>query len=303
MLANRTPREGRLTLTPMLSDNGRLIGDFTVAKENDERFYIFGSGIAESYHMRWFGAHLPEDSSVAVRALSTGLLGLSIAGPKARDLLSKVTSDDVSNEALPFLSFRRMELGMVPAMVGRISFTGDLGYEIWVSSDYQLALYDLLSEAGAEFDLKPFGLRALDSLRLEKSWGTWAREYRPLYDPFEAGLERFVDEKKNDFIGRDAALKARDGGEERRRLTTFVVDADNADVGGDEPIFQNGKVVGWVTSGGYAHHAEASVALGYVPAEMAGSTDDFSIEILGQERTARIQHEPLFDPKAERMRG
>ena len=303
MLANRMPREGRLTLTPMLNGNGRLIGDFTVAKESDDRFYIFGSGIAESYHMRWFGAHLPEDGTVDVRALSTDLLGLSIAGPKARDLLGKITSEDVSNEALPFLSFRRMELGMVPAMVGRISFTGDLGYEIWVGPDYQLALFDLLSEAGAEFDLKPFGLRALDSLRLEKSWGTWAREYRPLYDPFEAGLERFVDEKKNEFIGRDAALKMRDSGGGRRRLTTFVIDADDADVGGDEPIFQNGTVVGWVTSGGYAHHAGASVALGYVPVEMAGSTDEFSIEILGQERTARIQHEPLFDPKAEHMRG
>ena len=303
MLANRMPRQGRLTLTPMLNDNGGLIGDFTVAKVSDERFYIFGSGVAESYHMRWFGAHLPDDGTVDVRALSTDLLGLSIAGPKARDLLATVTSEDVSSEAMPFLSFRHMELGMVPAMVGRISFTGDLGYEIWVGADYQLALYDLLSAAGAGFGLKPFGLRALDSLRLEKSWGTWAREYRPLYDPFEAGLERFVDEKKNEFIGRDAALKARDSGTGRRRLVTFVVEAEDADVGGDEPIFQGGKVVGWVTSGGYAHHAEASVALGYVPAELAGSTDAFSIEILGQERAARIQHEPLFDPKAERMRG
>ena len=303
MLANRMPREGRLTLTPMLNDNGRLIGDFTVAKVSDERFYIFGSGVAERYHMRWFGAHLPEDGTAAVRALSTDLLGLSIAGPGARDLLATITSEDVSSEAMPFLSFRHMELGMVPAMVGRISFTGDLGYEIWVGADYQLALHDLLSAAGAGFGLKPFGLRALDSLRLEKSWGTWAREYRPLYDPFEAGLERFVDEKKNEFIGRDAALKARDSGAERRRLTTFVVDAEDADVGGDEPIFQNGEVVGWVTSGGYAHHAGASVALGYVPAELAGSTDAFSIEILGQERPALIQHEPLFDPKAGRMRG
>jgi dimethylglycine dehydrogenase len=195
-----------------------------------------------------------------------------------------------------------MELGMIPAMVGRITFTGDLGYEIWVRSDYLLALYDLLTEAGADLGLRLFGGRALDSLRLEKNWGTWAREYRPLYTPFEACLDRFVDLKKNDFVGRDAALKANEAGN-GRRLTTLVVDADDADVGGDEPILLNDEVVGWVTSGGYAHHAGASVAMGYMPGDLAASNASFEVEIMGVPRGARVQAEPLFDPKAERMRG
>ena len=157
-------------------------------------------------------------------------------------------------------------------------------------------------EHGADLGLTLFGGRALDSLRLEKSWGTWAREFRPLYTPFEAALDRFVDLKKNDFVGRDAALKARDNGS-GRRLTTLVVEADDADVGGDEPILHDGDVVGWVTSGGYAHHAEASVAMGYMPQELAASGAGFEVEIMGVPRAARVQAEPLFDPKAERMRG
>lgn len=302
MLANCMPRSGRLTLTPMLNHAGNLIGDFTVAKTDGERFYVFGSGLAEAYHMRWFKAHMPETGDVAIRPLTSELLGLSIAGPKSQELLARLTPEDVSTAAMPFLSFREMELGMIPAKVGRITFTGDLGYELWVRSDYQLALYDLLRTTGEDLGLSLFGGRALDSLRLEKSWGTWAREYRPLYTPFEAALERFVDLKKNTFIGRDATLQAKDAGAQRR-LVTMVVEAEDADVGGDEPILLDGNVVGWVTSGGYAHHVEASVAMGYVPQEMAASDAEFEIEILGIPRAARIQTEPLFDPKAERMRG
>jgi dimethylglycine dehydrogenase len=300
VLANRMPREGRITLSPMLNREGKLIGDFTIARAGPERFFIFGSGAAETYHLRWFEAHLP-GAGARLRPLTAELLGFQIAGPKARELLARVVRDDVSSGAFPFLSFRRMDVGMIPAQVGRISFTGDLGYEIWCRADYLCALHDLLSEAGADLGLRPFGGRALNSLRLEKSWGTWAREYRPIYGPTEAGLERFVDLRKNDFIGRDGVLRERETGPERR-LATFVVDADRADVIGDEPIWHEGRVVGWVTSGGYAHFVGKSVALGYVPAELAAA-ERFEIEILGERRSARLQPEPLFDPEASRMRG
>jgi len=300
LLANRMPREGRIALSPMLNPGGKLIGDFTVAKAGPERFYIFGSGIAEAYHMRWFEAHLPA-SGVSLRSLRSDLLGLAIAGPRARELLARLTRDDVSNDSLPFLSFRDMELGMIPAKVGRISFTGELGYELWVGADYQLALYDLLLEAGRDLGLRHFGSRALNALRLEKSFGTWAREFRPIYGPFEAGLSRFVDFRKNDFIGRDAALREKERGPQRR-LITLAMGADSADAIGDEPIWHGGKAVGWVTSGGYAHHLGCSLALGYVPAVL-GAADSFEVEILGERRPARLAPEPLFDPKGERMRG
>ena len=302
LLANKMPREGRLSLSPMLNPEGKLSGDFTVAKLGPERFIIFGSGVAEQYHLRWFEAHLPE-AGVSLRALGLGLVGLSVAGPKARELLSRVTAADLSSEAFPFLAIREIDIGLVPAIVGRITFTGDLGYEIWVKPEYQATLFDLLREAGADLGLRLFGSRALGALRLEKSFGSWATEFRPIYGPFEAGLGRFDALSKNDFIGRDAALREKEEGP-KRRLVTFVVEADGADVIGNEPIWRGEDVMGWVTSGAYAHHAGQSVAMGYVPAEVLDAADGgaYAIEILGERRPARLQPEPLFDPTAARMR-
>ena len=300
VLANRLPRAGRLTLSPMLNDEGKLIGDFTVANPGSGRFFVFGSGIAEQYHLRWFDTHLPP-SGVAIRALRTDLLGLAIAGPRSRELLSRLTGDDVSNAALPFLSFRAMDVALLPAHVGRISFTGELGYEIWVPADCQLALYDAILAAGADLGLRHFGARALNSLRLEKSFGNWAREYRPIYTPAEAGLDRFVDVAKADFIGRDAVLRDRER-RPARRLVTLVVDATEADAIGDEPVWHDGEVVGWITSGGYGHCIGKSIALGYVPAAVAGASSGFEIEMLGERRPASLAPQPLHDPTGERMR-
>ncbi|GAB4352372.1 MAG: FAD-dependent oxidoreductase [Kiloniellaceae bacterium] len=302
ILTNRMPREGRLVLSPMLNPQGKLIGDFTVAKAGPERFFIFGSGVAEDFHMRWFEQHLPE-SGVTLQCRSRDMHGFIVAGPKSRDLLSRLTDADVSNEGFPFMDFRRMDLGMTPAWVGRINFTGDLGYELWVAPDGLRRLYDDLLHAGADLGLRQFGLRAILSLRLEKSYGTWSREYRPIYTAAEAGLDRFVDLKKNAFVGRDAVLKEKEAGGPKLRLVTFVVDADEADVVGDEPVWHDGKVIGWVTSGGYAHWADCSVAMGYVPAALADAGSGFEIEILGDRRPARIQPEPLFDPQRARMLG
>jgi dimethylglycine dehydrogenase len=190
---------------------------------------------------------------------------------------------------------------MVPAQVGRISFTGELGYEIWVPSDCQLRLYQALVHAGTDLGLTHFGARALQSLRLEKSFGTWAREFRPSYTPTEAGLDRFVDLDKPGLIGGAAAKAARDAGPVRR-LVTFVVDAAEADAIGDEPVWHDGKVVGWVTSGGYGHCVGKSIAMGYVPAALAGATSGFEIEMLGERRRAERVERPLHDPSGERMR-
>jgi dimethylglycine dehydrogenase len=285
----------------MLSPSGKLIGDFTVAKLAQERFQATASYAAQAYHLRWFHDHLA-DSAVEIRNVSLERLGFQIAGPKARELLQRVTRADVSNEAFPFLSARDMEVGLVPATVCRISYTGDLGYEIYVAARHQVALYQALTAAGHDLGLRPFGMRAMMSLRLEKSFGAWLREYKPDYTPAETGLDRFVSFKKNDFIGRDAALEARDT-PPPRRLATLVVDAADADVWADEPIWRDGQVVGFVTSGGYAHAAEKSVALGFVPSEMIQDGAEFEIEILGHLRPASLITEPLFDPKGERMRG
>jgi dimethylglycine dehydrogenase len=195
-----------------------------------------------------------------------------------------------------------MNLGLVPAKVSRVSFTGSSGYEIWVPAEYLNTLHTMIMGAGLEFDIKPVGGRALLSLRLEKNWGTWAREYRPIYGPFEAGLGRFVALSKNDFIGREAAAKERELGG-KRLLTVFTVKGEEVDVIGDEPIFHNGKCIGWVTSGGFAHAANKSVAMGYLPRDIAKENNGFQIEILGSIYDATPQREPLFDPDASQMRG
>ena len=303
MLACRLPKAGRMALAPMLKEDGKLIGDFTVAQMNERAWYIFGSGIAEQYHIRWFEKHLPADGSVRVEALGLSLVGLSIAGPRSREVLAAVTRGDVSNAAFPFMAIRRMDVGMAPCLVGRISYTGDLGYEIWMAPEYQRHVFETLMQAGEEFGIALFGSRALNSLRLEKNFGSWAREYRPIYGPLEAGMDRFVAySKQAEFIGKQAALTERENGG-RMRLRAFVMDALDADVIGDEPIWHDGAVRGWVTSGGYAHHAGKSMAMGYVPKEVADEADGFEIELLGRRHRAWLQPAPLFDANFERLRG
>jgi dimethylglycine dehydrogenase len=303
MLACKLPKPGRMTLAPMLKGDGKLIGDFSLANLGNGEWFIAGSGIAEQYHMRWFEQHLPADGSVSLEAVGQKLTGLSIAGPKARELLSKVTHADVSPDAFKFMDIRKLDIGMAPCLVGRVSYTGDLGYEIWIEPEYQRHVFQVLLDAGEEFSLGLFGSRALNALRLEKNYGSWAREYRPIYGPLEAGLDRFVAYAKDaNFIGKAAALSERkDGG--KLRLRAFVMDAVDADVIGDEPIWFKDEVRGWVTSGGYAHGAKVSIAMGYVPKEIAEETDGFEIELLGKRHSARMQAAPLFDANQGRMRG
>jgi len=301
VMTNTMPKTGRIVLTPMLNHQGKLIGDFTIAKAGEGRFMMWGSSQAQVYHMRWFETTLPADGSVRVEPLGMKMVGLSIAGPKSRELLQRLTDDDVSNAAFRFMDYREMEVATVRAQVNRITYTGDLGYEIWVAPEYQKRLYESIRTAGADLGLRNFGMRALLCLRLEKNFGTWYREFRPIYGPFEAGLDRFVKLDKPDFIGKAAALKEKIEGPKRTRIF-MVVDATDCDVMGDEPIWIDGKVVGWVTSGGYGHCVGQSLAQGYIPTELFRADLQLEIEILGERRPARLQMDPPFDPQALRMR-
>ena len=301
LLAGRLPEQGRVALSPMLSANGRLMGDLTVSRLGPERFMIVGSGAAERFHQRWFAEHLPK-SGVAVRPISIERLGFALAGPKSRALLARVANEGVSAAALPFFSIRRMDIGHAPALVARVSFTGELGFEIYVDAADELATYDALVQAGADLGLAHFGGRALNSLRLEKSFGAWLREYTPDYTPRQAGLDRFIDFAKGDFMGRDAALRQRDE-EPSHRLVTLVVDAADADACGDEPVLAGDRVVGFVTSGGYGHRVGASIALAYVEPAMATADAALAVMILGDARPARLAPEPLLDPRGKRMRS
>jgi dimethylglycine dehydrogenase len=301
LLAGRLPARGRLALSPMLNPKGRLVGDLTVARLGPERFMIVGSSAAERFHLRWFEAHLPK-SGVAVRPVSTERPGFALAGPSSRELLARVANEDVGPESLPFFGIRNMDVGRAPALVARVSFTGELGFEIYVDAAYQLAAYDALVQAGEDLGLVHFGGRALNSVRLEKSFGAWLREYTPDYTPQQAGLTRFIDFEKGDFIGREAARRQRDQ-EPSHRLVTLVVDAADADAHGDEPVLAGDRVVGFVTSGGYGHTVGASLALAYVEPTYATAGAELGVMILGEVRSVQVTLDPLYDPSGARMRG
>ncbi len=301
VMTNKVPAIGRMALTPMLNERGKLIGDFTMCRLAEEHFFLIGTWAAETWYRRWFERHAPP-AGVTVRPCAMEYVGLAIAGPAARAILQPLMSEDLSTPAFPFMSFRKVDVGMVPVLMGRVSFTGELGYEMWVSVEYQRSLHALLTEAGRAHGMKPFGGRALNSLRLEKGFGNWAREFRPIYGPYEAGLGRFVNMDKGDFVGREAALAEKASGG-ALRLLSFEVDAADADAIGDEPIWHDGTVVGWVTSGGYGHTVGKSLALGYVPAELAQSAGQFEIEIIGERRAARRLDGAAVDAQGTRMRA
>ena len=299
IMAGRLPKVGRISLTPMLSPKGKLIGDFTVSCLSETEFQLTASYGAQDYHMRWFLQNLSCD--VRVDNISDRLTGFQIAGPKARDVLAACTRNDVSD--MRFMDVRKMVVGMTECTVQRVSYTGDLGFEIYCNPLDQRALWSTLWSAGQAFDMKPFGMRAMMSLRLDKFFGSWAREFSPDYTPCETGMDRFIAwNKPADFIGRAAAEAERATGA-KRQLVNFEVDADTADVVAYEPVWVDGAVVGFCTSGGYSHYAEKSIAYALIPRDLVKDGLEAKIEILGDMRGARLITAPLFDGDGHRMRG
>lgn len=301
LLAARIPATGRIRLAPMLSPTGKLMGDLTVARLDAERFWLVGSYMLQEWHLRWFRDHLPA-SGVTLRNVSEEWLGFSLSGPRARDILAKLADQDVSNAAMPFMSCRSMSIGMLKAEVARLSLTGELGYEINVPASQQRALWSALCEAGEPLGLRQIGSRALDSLRFEKGYGIWSTEFAQSYTPAMAGLDRFIDFSKADFIGRDAALRERDTGP-TQRLVLIAIDSDDADAYGFEPIWAGTERVGFVTSGGYGHHTGLSLALAYIDAAVARQRPPLTVHIVGEQRPARILPELPYDPTGERLRS
>jgi dimethylglycine dehydrogenase len=306
LFTNRLPKVGRINLTAILNTRGKVIGEFSVARTADDDFFLFSSLGATDHHRRWFLAHLPAGAAFTFEVLGQRLVGLSVAGPKSREVLQSLTRSDLSNDGFRFMDFRQLDLAMARCHVGRMTYSGDLGYEIWTPPEYQRHLFDAIWEAGRPHGMRLFGVRALLTLRLEKMFGTWLREYRPIFTPSESRMDRYI-KLDHEFVGR-AALEAADP--PRRYLSYFEVEPDPdepADVIGDEPIWHDDgsgdRVVGWVTSGGFAHYSRKSLALGYVDADVAESGGDFSIEIIGQRRPATLLHEPVLDPQGLRMRG
>lgn len=317
ILPGKLPPLGKLTLTPILTPRARLYGDFTVAHLAENHYLLFGSGTAQQMHRRWFETHLAaytekakKPVQVHYRNASDDYHGIAISGPQSRELLTRITTHPVTNAAFPFRSIAPATIGGIPAILTRLSFSGELGYEIYCAPHSQLKLYQAITTAGKDLNLRLYGARALLALRLEKNWGVWTLDYRPDFTARQANLDRYIDFTKPDFIGKKAAQREATLAEqgklppaEDKRLVTLIVDTDQIDVSHDEAIFHNGEAIGFVTSGGYAHHCQKSLALGYVPTPLATPNQTFQIEILGDLHPATLTAQPLYDPPGTKMRS
>ncbi|MCZ8132737.1 MAG: FAD-dependent oxidoreductase [Steroidobacteraceae bacterium] len=301
LLACRLPAVGRVRLAPMLGERGKLMGDLTVSRLAEDRFWLIGSYYLQEWHGRWFHASMPA-SGVTLRNLSDAWTGFALSGPLARDIVQPLVDRDLSNAAFPFMSCAELDVGLSRAVLARLSITGELGYEIYVPAAEQRALLRALVGSGRERGLRHIGNRALDSLRLEKSYGIWSTEFTQSVTPGMCGLDRHVAFDKPVFAGRDAALRERDS-PSQRVLVTLAIDAVDADASGFEPVKQAGRLVGHTTSGAYGHCVGRSLALAYVDRDVAKDAPALSVDVVGEPRPAQILGQPAWDPRGARPRS
>ncbi len=302
VLGGFIPSPGRVALSPMITHKGKLCGDLTVGCLDDRQFMLFGSGAVQDMHRRWF-EQLLEGTGLDVRYenVSDRYHGVGLSGPESRTLLGLLCRDDVSPQGLRFRDIRRTFVAGVPAILIRLSFSGELGYEIHVAPEYQLKLFEEIESEGVGLGLKWYGARAMMSMRLEKGWGAWALDYRPDYTAAQSGLDAFINWDKP-FVGREAALAERESGP-TQKLVTLHIETTDIDASSDEAILKDGRCVGCVTSGGYAHHVGKSLALGYIEAGLAESGQTLDVEINGTLYPATVLLDPLYDASGSRMRS
>jgi len=304
LVANKLPQKvGRVALTHMLSLNGGVRSEFTVLREAADRFYLVGMGSAERHDFDYLSKLRPRDGSVDLQKVTTQYGVLIVAGPHARDVLQKVTDADLSNKAFPWLSGKVIDVGAAHARALRVNFVGELGWELHHPIEMQNYIFDLLMEAGRPYGIKPFGMRAMDTLRLEKSYRLIPRELSIEYAALESGLDRFVHPNKGGFIGRDGLVAWQQRGFQNRFVTLEVQGVTDADARGSEPILLDGRIVGRCTSGGYGWRVGKSLALGMVRPELAEIGSELDIRIYGRDHRAIVVPESPFDPDNLRLRA
>lgn len=301
LLANRIPHlPGRSCLAPLIGKRGGIAGDFTVTCLAADDYFMVGSGMAERYHKRFFDA-VPLPDGTRWESVTEAMAGFNVAGPLARDLLSRLTNADLSTAAFPFLRSARIDVAGVACIALRVSFTGDLGWELHCAEADQARLYDALLQAGKDLGIGPVGSRALMSLRVEKGYGSWGRDYSPEYWPQETGLGELVKLDKP-FLNRDACAEVMQR-PAREMLRTLSIAATDADATGSEPIFDlQGRPAGRVSSGAYGYHVGQSLALAYLRPEITPGTA-LEVMILGRPHRAVVLDGPAFDPEGQRLRA
>jgi 4-methylaminobutanoate oxidase (formaldehyde-forming) len=301
LCANRVGRDvGTVTYTQMLNERGGIECDFTVTRLAEDRFRIVTGTAFGQHDAAWIRSHAPDDCSVAVEDVTSRFACLGLWGPAARDILQPLTDADLGNAALPYMRARELSVGVVPCLAVRVTYVGELGWELYCPTEYGRRLWDTIWEAGVEHGLVAGGYKAIDSLRLEKGYRVWGADITPDETPYEAGLDFAVKLDRGDFIGREALLGAQDP---ERKLACLVLDDPRAVALGSEPVRMDGEILGRVTSGGYGYSVERSIAYAYVPAGSAQAGRSVEVEIFGDWVPGQVVEEPLWDPAGERIRA
>ena len=304
LVANKLPKKiGRINLCHALNTKGGVHSEFTIMKEAEDSFYLVSAGAFQRLDHDWINKWMPKDGSVQFENLTNSVGVLVVSGPKARELMKRVSKDDFSNENFKWLSAKKINVGNAPVNAMRVNFVGELGWEIHHPIEYQNHIFDKLMEAGKDLGLKPYGIRAMNSLRVEKSYKLVGTELSIEYSPYESGLNRFIHPNKGNFVGLEALNKWREKGFQNKLVTLEVNNVTDADVLGNNPIYQNGKVVGRATGGDFGFRLNKSIALGMVKPELATTGQKLKIDILGKMHDAIILDESPYDPENKLLRA
>ena len=302
VIANRVPRrDGRVVLAHALTELGGIESEFTVTRFDERRFYLLSAAVAQIHDHDWLVQHREEGEEVAIADVTDDYGALAVTGPRSRELLAKLTDADLGNDAFPWLSAREIEVAGVPLRALRVSYVGELGWELHHPMDRMESLYDAVMAAGEEFGVANFGLYAMNSMRMEKGYKGWGSELTTELTPIEGGLDRFVD-MESPFIGREAVVERTRKGVDTR-LVYLSLDAVDADAHGNEPVYAGERVVGLTTSGAYGYAVERSIAFAFVEPDLAGPGTELEVAILGRRCAARVLEQPLYDPANRRLRA
>ena len=293
---------GTITYTSMLTPSGGIKCDLTVTRLADDRFMVVTGGAMGLHDLAWIEAHLPDDGSVSVTDISSARCCIGLWGPRARDLLSRVCDDDVTDEGFPYMTAKPITIAEVPSLALRISYVGELGWEIYAPAELGLRLWDVLWEAGQPLGVIAAGGGAFDSLRLEKGYRLWGNDIHTEYNPYEAGIGFAVRMRKGNFVGRDELREIRAQGQ-TRRLCCMTLDDPNAVVTGKEPIMDGNRVLGYVTSANYGHSIGRGIVYGYLPTSHAEVGTSIDVLYFGERLQATVAKEPLYDPDGSKMRA
>jgi glycine cleavage system aminomethyltransferase T len=294
---------GQVTYTQMLNRRGGIECDFTVSRLGEERFWIVTGTAFGNHDREWIRKNLPGDGAVVARDMTAQYACFGIWGPRTREVLDPLTPQDLSNEAFPYMSIREITVGSVPVRAMRVTYVGELGWELYCPTEYGLGLWRALWEAGEPRGIVAGGYRAIDSMRLEKGYRVWGADITPDETPYEGGVGFCVKlDKEGGFIGREALAEAKEAGP-RIRLSCLLLDDPRSVALGNEPVRIDGEIRGRVTTGGYGYTLGSSIAYAYLPPENADPETEVAVEIFGEWVEGRVAKEPLLDPKGERIRA